>query len=96
MSQVRAAENGVWVIHAALSGISAFVEPDGSVPESAPLWTARTLTHDLAFATEPSFYARTGDWFAYACLLAGLALAVAGARRPPRVVAGTTPASSVG
>jgi apolipoprotein N-acyltransferase len=82
MSQVRAAETGVWVIHAAISGISAFVAPDGSVVADTPLWTATTLTHDLAFATEPTFYARTGDWFAYACALLALATTVAGARRP--------------
>jgi apolipoprotein N-acyltransferase len=92
MSQVRAAENGVWVIHAALSGISAFVAPDGTVVKSAPLWTATTLTHDVAFADHASFYARTGDWFAYLCALIAFALTIAGARR--RVDAPTTTTAS--
>src|SRR5665809_35121 len=39
-SQVRAVENGVWVAHAALSGISAFVSPNGQVIDSTSLWTA--------------------------------------------------------
>jgi apolipoprotein N-acyltransferase len=68
MSQVRAAENGVWVIHAAISGISAFVAPDGSVASSTGLWTATTLTHGVRFSTGTTFYARTGDWFPVACL----------------------------
>ncbi|HEY7875068.1 MAG TPA: apolipoprotein N-acyltransferase [Actinomycetota bacterium] len=82
MSQVRAAENGVWVIHAAISGISAFVAPDGTVVQETPLWTATAITQDIAFAEEPTFYARTGDWFAYACALATILLLAAGARRP--------------
>jgi apolipoprotein N-acyltransferase len=93
MSQVRAAENGVWVVHAALSGISAFVAPDGSVPERTELWTEAVLTRDLAFSTSATFYARTGDWFAYACLVAAAVLTVAGVRR--RVRGGPAAASSV-
>ena len=31
MSEVRAAENGVYVVHGALTGISAFVDPTGDV-----------------------------------------------------------------
>lgn len=81
MSQVRAAENGVWVIHAALSGTSAFVAPDGSTSGVTPLWEAMTISRELSFATTPTFYARTGDWFAYLCLLATLVLAIAGSRR---------------
>jgi apolipoprotein N-acyltransferase len=80
MSQVRAAENGVWVIHAALSGISAFVAPDGTVMDQTPLWSPTTITRDISFSTRPTFYARTGDWFAYTCLLAAIVLVVAGAR----------------
>ena len=72
-SQVRAAENGVWVIHAALSGISAFIAPDGTVVESTELWTPTTATTELRFATAPSFYARTGDWLPALCLLVSIA-----------------------
>jgi apolipoprotein N-acyltransferase len=92
MSQVRAVENGVWVIHAALSGISAFVEPDGTVTGRTGLWAPATIIRDVSFSTGPTFYARTGDWFAYGCLLAALALAVAGGRREP--VAEPGPAAS--
>jgi apolipoprotein N-acyltransferase len=68
-SQVRAAENGVWVVHAALSGISAFVAPDGTVVESTELWRAMNATTELRFATGLTFYARTGDWLPVLCLL---------------------------
>jgi apolipoprotein N-acyltransferase len=80
MSQVRAAENGVWVIHAAISGISAFVAPDGTIVASTELWTPATLVHDLRFSTSPTFYARTGDWFPLTCIVATLGLFIAGLR----------------
>ena len=73
-SQVRSAENGVWTVHAALSGISAFVAPDGSLQASTPLWKATTLEHDVAFASQPTFYARTGDWLAWGSALTAGAL----------------------
>ena len=72
-SQVRAVENGVWVAHAALSGISAFVGPNGEVIDSTPLWTATALVDELRFATSITLYARYGDWFPWLCVLAVLA-----------------------
>ncbi|HEX2049964.1 MAG TPA: apolipoprotein N-acyltransferase [Actinomycetota bacterium] len=79
-SQVRAAENGVWVAHAAISGISAFVRPDGSVASSTGLWTAESLVHDVEFARAPTFYARTGDWLPVASLAVAVVAFVAAAR----------------
>lgn len=68
MSQVRAAENGVYVIHAALSGISAFVDPTGRILERSGLWEATSLVSDLHLATGITPYARMGDWFALVCV----------------------------
>lgn len=87
-SQVRAAENGVWVAHAALSGISAFIAPDGGVASSTRLWTATTLVRDVRFAERATFYARTGDWLPWGSIavsIAGLVLSLlAGYLRSPR------------
>jgi apolipoprotein N-acyltransferase len=79
-SQLRAAENGVWVIHAALSGISAFVAPDGTVMDRTSLWTATSLQRDVRFAEEASFYAHTGDWVAWLCLIGAPIVVVLGWR----------------
>lgn len=76
MSQVRAAENGVWVIHGAISGISAFVDPAGRVVQRTELWEATTSVSEVRFADALTPYARLGDWFAYLCV--GLAIASAG------------------
>jgi apolipoprotein N-acyltransferase len=68
-SQVRAVENGVWVAHGALSGISAFIAPDGSVTKSSDLWTTDTLIETVRMADDTTFYALTGDWLAWACVV---------------------------
>jgi apolipoprotein N-acyltransferase len=82
-SQVRAAENGVWVTHAAISGISAFIAPDGHVVDKTALWTADTLVRDVRFAEAVTFYARTGDWLPIGSVIAsaGLLLWGLGAKR---------------
>ena len=83
-SQVRAAENGVWVVHGALSGISALISPDGSVVASSPLWEATTTTGTVRFATSPTFYARVGDWVPVVGALLVIGLGVAAVRRRSR------------
>ena len=80
-SKLRAAENGVWVIHAALSGISAFVAPDGTVVGASDLWTKETLVRTVRFATQPTFYARTGDWVPLTCLVASAGFLLVAYRR---------------
>jgi apolipoprotein N-acyltransferase len=80
-SQVRAVENGVWVVHAALSGISAFVSPAGDVVRSTPLWEATTAVEVVRFAETPTLYARSGDWVAWGSVLAGAILVILGTRK---------------
>jgi apolipoprotein N-acyltransferase len=76
-SQVRAAENGVWVAHAAISGISAFIAPDGTVASSTPLWTATALVQEVKFAEDATFYARTGEWLPWTSIAVSIAALVA-------------------
>ncbi|MFN2588792.1 MAG: apolipoprotein N-acyltransferase [Actinomycetota bacterium] len=78
MSQVRAAETGVWVAHAALTGISAFVDPSGRVVERSELWEPELLVRRVRFAEDVTLYARTGDWLPVACLVASAAAAARG------------------
>lgn len=81
MSQVRAAENGVPLVHGALTGISAFIEPDGSVVQSSGLWEPEVLIGDVAIAGGPSLYARTGEWAAWLALVVALGAVVIAWRR---------------
>ncbi|MBW3595367.1 MAG: apolipoprotein N-acyltransferase [Actinobacteria bacterium] len=61
-SQVRAVENGVPVVHAALSGISALVAEDGRILRSLGLYEEGTIVHTMRFATSITPYARYGEW----------------------------------
>ncbi|MGH2820306.1 MAG: apolipoprotein N-acyltransferase, partial [Actinomycetota bacterium] len=82
-SQVRAAENGVWVVHAALTGISAFVAPDGRVLGETGLYEESIVVRDVSFADDITFYARTGDWLPWLCV-AGSAVGLLAALRRGR------------
>lgn len=84
-SQVRAAENGVWVIHAALSGISAFITPQGQVVASTDLFEATTMTHSVAFAREITPYARFGDVLFLIALVVAAIVVYVGLRRTRKV-----------
>jgi apolipoprotein N-acyltransferase len=90
--QLRAAENGVWVAHGALTGISAFIDPEGNVVAETPLWEPATLRRTLRFADDVTLYARIGDWLPLACLgvtlVGGVALLIANARGRARSRAG--------
>lgn len=79
-SQVRAAENGTYVVHAALSGISAFIDPHGQTLERSGLYETTTLVRDVGFAGGSTFYTRTGDWVAYLAALSTLVGLLAHAR----------------
>lgn len=60
-SQVRAMENGVPVIHAAISGISAVIDEQGRVLDELPLYEAGAIVRRVRFATTVTPYARWGD-----------------------------------
>lgn len=82
-SQMRAAEHHTWVIHAALTGISAIVSPSGEIIEKSDLWVPATLLSTVRFADGETFYGRTGDWLPIGSLaiLASLGVSMSIARR---------------
>ncbi len=80
-SQVRAVENGVWVAHGAISGLSAFIRPNGDIVEQTELRTAAVIVATLRFSDSTTFYARVGDWLPIACLLFSVLLVVSSRRR---------------
>ena len=81
MSQVRAAENRVPIVHAALSGVSAFVNHNGTVVGRTGLYEEATTIATMAPSGDISIYARTGEWLPLLCLLLCVAGVVAGVRR---------------
>ena len=80
-SQVRAVENGVWVAHDAITGISGFIAPNGDVIEQTELRTADVIIQDMYFADGITLYARVGDWLPLLCLLGSTVVIAISVRR---------------
>lgn len=86
MSRLRAVENGRWVVHAAISGISAFVDPQGRVVARTGLFDQTVLRSRIRTTTGETLYTRLGDWVPWLTLVvvAGLFLAAGSGRAPAR------------
>jgi apolipoprotein N-acyltransferase len=86
MSQLRAVETGRWVVHGAISGESAIIDPHGRVVDRTGLFTATILRARVPTSTARTLYVRFGDWFPWACglLVGGLVAATALRRRRTR------------
>ena len=81
MSQVRAAENGVPVVHAALSGISAAISEDGRVLADTPLYVGAALVFEMRPSSLVTLYANTGEWFPLSCVALAIGGTAVGSRR---------------
>jgi len=92
MSRLRAVENGRWVVHAAVSGISAFVDPEGRVVALTGLFEPAILRHDIEISNRKTLYTRLGDWVPWtAMVLAAGWLVVPRGRRSPNRAPGPLP-----
>jgi len=70
MHVFRAIENGVPLVRAAASGVSAAVDPWGRVLSMSDFYAAgdRTMTAQVPVGRIPTIYARAGDWFSWLCV----------------------------
>lgn len=76
MSRVRAVEHGKAVVVAATSGVSAIVQPDGSVTQRTGMFTPDALVATLPLRGETTLATRLGPWPEWVMTTLGL-LAVA-------------------
>lgn len=60
-SRLRAVETGRWVVHAALSGSSAFVSPEGVIIDATPLFEQATIRRDVPLVAGATPFLVTGD-----------------------------------
>ena len=75
ISRTRAAELGVDVVHAAVTGRSAFVHADGRVEGLTDLYETTTVDGTVrARVAGPTLYVRWGDWVQVAAMVAYLVL----------------------
>jgi len=91
---MRAVETGRWVVDAAVSGVSAFIDTDGRVVERTGLFQAGILRGQIQTSTATTAYVRWGDWLPVGALLLVVALFLAPRRRAAvRVEPGPLPAA---
>lgn len=76
MSRVSAVEFGRAVAVAATSGVSAVVEPDGSVSQQTSLFTAQTLVARVPLRSTATLATRLGAWPEWVVSALGLAALV--------------------
>jgi apolipoprotein N-acyltransferase len=85
MSRLRAVETGRSVVHAAISGISAIVDPHGRVVASSGLFEPAVTRARIRASSVLTPYVRWGDWAVWAAgALAVLAFALPRGRRAAR------------
>ena len=84
LSQLRAAEQRMWVAQSALTGISAVVDPTGRVVEQTKLFDTAVLTPTIRFATTRTVYGRFGDWLPAILFVTALAAMAGGPIREER------------
>ena len=80
-SVFRAVENRVYLVRAANTGISGFIDPQGRAiflvdGKGSPIFTSGYKTQDISIRRQSSFYRRYGDFLVLACLLCFLYIAV--------------------
>lgn len=69
MTRMRAAEHGVAIVHAAITGRSALITADGSIQARTDLFAEEAITGALNFRSAGmTLYTRWGDWVQYLAL----------------------------
>ena len=82
MTRMRAAELGVDVVHAAVTGRSAIITDGGVIGPVTPKAASAILTGDVRMRDAGlTLYARWGDWMPLVAVMAAVAIAATGWRR---------------
>jgi apolipoprotein N-acyltransferase len=68
-TQMRAIENGRWLLAATNTGMTASVDPYGRIVAATPRKMRTALAAPYALSSSTSFYTWHGDWFAYLCAI---------------------------
>ena len=72
MARMRAIENRRWILRDTNTGVTAAIDPYGTVRQSIPRHQVGALAAGFGYGSELTFYTRHGDWFAYACAILSL------------------------
>jgi apolipoprotein N-acyltransferase len=83
MARVRAVESRRWLLRDTNNGFTASVDPYGRIVAQMATDVRGELDAPYDFRTDTTPYVRFGDWFAWLCVLASLALFVFALTRRP-------------
>lgn len=76
-TRMRAIENDRWILSTTDTGVTASIDPWGRIAARVPRKERTTLIAPYALTSVTTFYARHGDWFAYACAIISLGALIA-------------------
>ncbi len=68
-TEMRAMENGRWLLAATNTGMTASIDPYGRIVAATPRKVRTALAAPYALGSGTTFYTRHGDWFAYLCAI---------------------------
>ncbi len=78
MARMRAIETNRWLLRATNDGITAVIDPRGRVTGAFPEGRTGVFVAPYGLRTRQTLYTRWGDWFAYLCIAAAVALTAYG------------------
>ncbi|MDR1811985.1 MAG: apolipoprotein N-acyltransferase [Candidatus Fibromonas sp.] len=83
--RAHAVENGIGIVRAANTGISAFIEPNGRVNEKTGLFEQKIIRHDISLKTRFTPYSVAGDYIEQVLFVFSLLMILAAfiIKKPP-------------
>jgi apolipoprotein N-acyltransferase len=82
MARFRAIENRIWLVRAANTGISAFIDPSGRIGGATPIFVTLSTTAKVGLGSRPTLYRSIGDALPLAFLLLCVYWFLSAWRRP--------------
>ena len=89
MARVRAVENRRWLLRDTNNGYTVSVDPYGRIVAALPTDVRAELDAPYDFRQDMTLYVRFGDWFAWLCVIASIALLILSVRKRPNGEAAT-------
>jgi apolipoprotein N-acyltransferase len=77
-TQMRAVENGRWMLVGTNTGVTASVDPYGRIVAASDRKIRTALAAPYALLSGTTFYTQHGDWFAYLCAIISVAIFASG------------------